>query len=71
MRRVPETYAAQDWPRKVAAAVNASAQGLADVQRATDWAALQDFADDTAAAAGGVAVGSLYRTGSAVKVRVT
>lgn len=32
---------------------------------------LQDFADDTAAAAGGISVGNLYRTGSAVKVRVT
>ena len=33
--------------------------------------ALQNFADDTAAAAGGIAVGALYRTASAVKVRVT
>ena len=33
--------------------------------------ALQDYADDTAAAAGGVPVGYLYRTGSIVKVRVT
>jgi hypothetical protein len=33
--------------------------------------ALQDYADDTAAAAGGVPVGYLYRTGSAVKVRVS
>ncbi len=33
--------------------------------------ALQDFADDTAAAAGGIAVGALYRTASAVKVRVS
>lgn len=32
---------------------------------------LTDYADDTAAAAGGIAVGQLYRTGSAVKVRVT
>jgi hypothetical protein len=31
---------------------------------------LQNFADDTAAAAGGVPLGSMYRTGSAVKVRV-
>ncbi len=31
---------------------------------------LGDYADDTAAATGGVAVGSLYRTGSAVKVRI-
>jgi len=31
---------------------------------------LVDYADDTAAAAGGVAIGSFYRTASAVKVRV-
>lgn len=29
-----------------------------------------DYADDTAAAAGGVAVGGIYRTGSVLKVRV-
>lgn len=32
---------------------------------------LGDYADDTAAAAGGIPVGFLYRTGSAVKVRVS
>ena len=32
---------------------------------------LKDFADDAAAAAGGVSLNGLYRTGSAVKVRVT
>lgn len=32
---------------------------------------LADYADDTAAAAGGVLVGQLYRTASVVKVRVT
>ena len=32
---------------------------------------LQEFADDSAAEAGGVPVGGLYRTGSVVKVRVT
>ena len=31
---------------------------------------LVNYADDTAAAAGGVAIGSLYRTASAIKVRV-
>lgn len=30
-----------------------------------------DFADDAAAAAGGVDVGEFYRSGSVVKVRVT
>jgi len=71
VRRVPETYAAQDWPRKVAAAVNRQAVDLDAVERATDWSLLQNFADDLAAATGGVAIGQLYRTGSAVKVRVT
>lgn len=33
--------------------------------------ALQDFADDAAAATGGISVGALYRTGSVVKVRVS
>lgn len=32
---------------------------------------LQDFADDAAAAAGGISINHLYRTGSTVKVRVT
>jgi hypothetical protein len=34
-------------------------------------AAVSDYADDTAAAAGGVAVGAVYRTGSVLKMRVT
>lgn len=34
-------------------------------------AAVNDYADDTAAAAGGVPLGGLYRTGSAMKIRVT
>lgn len=33
-------------------------------------AGLSNYADDAAAAAGGIAVGELYRTGSAIKVRV-
>lgn len=32
---------------------------------------LDEYADDAAAEAGGVEIGHLYRTGSAVKVRVT
>lgn len=32
---------------------------------------LQDFADDSAAASGGIDVGGLYRTGSIVKIRVS
>lgn len=38
--------------------------------RTADFSALGDYADDTAAAAGGVAVGRLYRNGSVVMVRV-
>lgn len=34
------------------------------------FVALTDYADDTAAAAGGIAIGQQYRTGSAMKVRV-
>ena len=65
MRVVPETFNRQDWPRLVAKTVNAL------VGRSVDFSALQDFADDAAAAAGGVAVGALYRTGSTIKVRVS
>jgi len=65
VRFIPETANRSDWPRLVAQIVN----GL--VRREVDFAALQNFADDAAAAAGGVAVGSLYRTGSVVKVRVS
>lgn len=64
MRRVPVDNKRTDWPRLVANAVD-------DLIAAVDWSKLQNFADDTAAAAGGVAVGEFYRTGSAVKVRVT
>lgn len=32
---------------------------------------LQNYANDTAAAAGGIAIGHLYRNGSVVQVRVT
>ena len=41
------------------------------LQTLTDWSALDDYADDAAADAGGVSVGALYRTGSVVKVRVS
>lgn len=34
------------------------------------YSGLSDYADDTAAAAGGVAIGSPYRTGSTLKVRI-
>lgn len=35
------------------------------------FAALADFADDSAAAAGGILVGELYRTAGAVKIRIS
>jgi len=38
---------------------------------ASEAVALEDFANDAAAAAGGIIVGGLYRTGSTVKVRVS
>lgn len=65
MRFVPETANRPDWPRLVAAGLN----GL--LRREVDFSVLQDFADDAAAATGGIAVGKLYRTGSVVKVRVS
>ena len=78
MRFVPETSNRQDWPRLVSGAVNASGRAVAllqasvaALQTATDWSLLADYADDAAAATGGVAVGDLYRTGSVIKVRVS
>ena len=49
------------------AAIEADVTAL---QTATNWSALVNYADDAAAATGGVPVGSLYRTNSIVKVRV-
>jgi hypothetical protein len=36
----------------------------------TSISGLSNYADDAAAAAGGVAIGGAYRTGSAIKVRI-
>ncbi len=47
-------------------AIAAAANTLAGVASVS----LSDYADDAAAAIGGIAVGSLYRTGSIIKVRV-
>lgn len=63
MRFLPESWR-PDWPRLAAQAVNT-------LINRTDWSALEDYADDTAAAAGGVPVNGLYRTGSTIKVRVS
>lgn len=53
------------------AAVLALEAAVLALQAATDWSALGDYADDTAASVGGVLVGEIYRTGSIVKVRVS
>mgnify|MGYP001275900071 CR=1 FL=1 len=69
--KVPTTFGTDDWPRKIANAVNDLLRRADALEKATDWAALQDFPDDAAAATGGVSVGQLYRTGNNVRVRVT
>ena len=78
MRFVPETFNRNDWPRLVKDTVNALVRAVTGaeanitaLQTETDWSALADYADDAAAASGGVAVGKLYRTGSIIKVRVS
>ena len=78
MRRVPETNVNADWPRKVAQSISSIINNITSaltritaLETATDWSALEDYADDTAAAAGGVEVGALYRTGSTIKVRAS
>lgn len=67
MRLVPVDNKRGDWPRLVADGIN---QLRRNFETATDWGALQNFADDTAAAAGGIEIGQLYRNGSQVMVRV-
>lgn len=71
MRTIPETANRGDWPRLVAQAVRSADGRLTALETATDWSALQDFADDVAAAAGGVEVGELYHASGAVRVRLT
>jgi hypothetical protein len=61
---------ASEFERKVATAVNALLRRI-DKLDGTTAATLSDYADDVAAAAGGVPVGGLYRNGSVVQVRVT
>lgn len=62
---IPETSKRVDWPRLVKNALDKLNR------RTLGLDSLSDYADDTAAAAGGVAVGGFYRTGSAIKVRVS
>lgn len=66
---IPETARRPDWPRLVKNALDALNRRLRGQE--TIFAGLADYADDVAAAAGGVAVGEPYRTGSVVKVRVS
>ena len=69
--RVPSFAKTADWPRLVSNAVTATQNDISALQAATDWGALADYADDTAAAAGGIEVGQIYRNGSVVMVRVS
>lgn len=71
MKPIPETANRADWPRLVAAKVNTIGNAVDELRAATDWSALGNYANDPAAAAGGVAVGELYRTGTVIKVRIT
>lgn len=71
--RAQEGTAAQAIPAGSIVELRVTAQSVIDAinNRLVSIPALNNFADDTAAAAGGIAIGALYRTGSAVKVRVT
>lgn len=70
MNPIPETAKRADWPRLVAQKVNPLEGRTKALETATNWAALANYTDDTAAAAGGVPIGGLYRNGSVVQVRV-
>lgn len=70
MRRYLPVDASPTWVRMAAETVNSLLNRATALETATDWAALGNYANDTAAAAGGVAVGELYRNGSVVMVRV-
>jgi len=78
LRYIPPQNKRGDWPRRVANQGNDNAnrasalEARADaLEAATDWSALDDYADDTAAAAGGVEIGQLYHTSGTVKVRLS
>lgn len=66
---IPETANRADWPRLVKTALDTLLRRMR-VQE-NRFSALGNYADDVAAAAAGVPIGGLYRTASAVKVRVT
>lgn len=63
---IPETNRRADWPRLVKLALDK----LNGRTRGLDKLASRNFANDAAAAAGGVPVGEFYRNGSVVMVRV-
>lgn len=70
------TAANSGWYRSGTHAISYSANGtrrleISDTRYLVDTSLLGNYADDTAAAAGGVAIGQLYRTTSTIKVRVT
>lgn len=66
---IPETSNRPDWPRLVKTALQTLLRRV-KIQE-NRFSALGNYADDIAAAAAGVPIGGLYRTASAVKVRVT
>lgn len=73
-RVVPETANRSDWARLAATEINRmslAVERLSPLLPLTDPASLGDYADDTAAAAGGVPVGGFYRTGQTIKFRET
>lgn len=68
-----ETPQAADGAQRMADAID-SLEQIANALKTSGAGyklTLVNYADDTAAATGGVQIGQLYRTGSAVKVRVT
>lgn len=72
MRAIPSLQPGdtQDTMRRAINALIERTGGVVGGGKAPMFADLAHFADDAAAAAGDVPVGGLYRTGSAIKVRV-
>lgn len=66
---LPQPTAHYDW-HSWAAAVTVALQDWTSRNGPTDFTLLPNHANDAAAAAGGVRIGSLYRNGSVVMVRV-
>lgn len=66
---IPETSNRADWPRLVKMAFDQLNRRLSAEE--AQFVGLGNYADDVAAAAGGVPIGSFYLTGSTVKQRVS